>query len=917
MDLFLAHSLILLWASVLVARRLMARGSDRFLVAALLGWGNVVAVSLLLSFGHRLGERRWFFGLSTLLAALLCVLTARLQARPVSPPLRAEKNGAGPSPWLRAVFIAFIIPLGLASLAIACTYQPNGADSLTCNLPRALYYLGQNSLSPFRASDPRLTSLPFNYNLLQVFGLIYGPPLQVLNIFNLLAWVATGLALHRLCRLCACGAHIALAVTGLAMMAPPVIAQVGAAQTDLPAAAAFLSALVFALRWAESRRRRDAMLAGLAAGLAAGSSLSILYFLPSLVLLPLAASLQRHRLGENTRAIGRIRAWLMPALLALILSTPFLLLNPAARATGMNPGTEAVFDRPLVAATQNIGSELLTSFGGITVSAPPGEITAGFGPCALIFLLGAVVCLIRFGPLVNLAGWCAGLGLGAAAILLLLHPAGLRAGDFLPAFLVTAPCLAACLASLSANRRPWLSAACLLLAGTALTTAWSAGRYLLENPLRPLLPLIRATFTPPALPALPLLVEHRLSPQSRINVDTDGVNESILPFLVLGHQQRFTSVDGIITGSYNLLSRSYLSRGADFHRLARRSSYVLIPIPAKRTAGVEFLATVGRGSSARDYFGLEPQAGQMMPINSNRSLLLTISHLPAAAAGQPNTRLDLAGLNPEDQARLVVILENSDGSRTSLAALDSDGELTVLIDRPFHRLLFQMIDSATGAGLGLGAIYDQSPDAPPKPWTVDPSQPTRAGSLFVADLVLTPNPQAITVNGLLPVEGPFPQWELPFIRWARTPSTLITIPPMERFSHLSVSFSVRLHVRKMAALDVLFNGRLVQHLRIDDPTVWVEQTLELTPQPGPNQLEFRDGPLHPEPDWLGYLERYPDVKEYLVRQHTPLAEGAREHYETHGRSEGRTLPTILRPEPAPDGYYFMYRNIRLEGFSTP
>ena len=92
--------------------------------------------------------------------------------------------------------------------------------------------------------------------------------------------------------------------------------------------------------------------------------------------------------------------------------------------------------------------------------------------------------------------------------------------------------------------------------------------------------------------------------------------------------------------------------------------------------------------------------------------------------------------------------------------------------------------------------------------------------------------------------------------------------------------------------------------------------MEFTPHPGENVVEFRDIPLPSEPDWLEYLERYPDVKNYLITRKLPLEQGAHDHFESNGRAEGRSIH--LRAVPGPDeGYYFMFRNIRLEGFRTP
>ncbi|MSU45593.1 MAG: hypothetical protein EXS42_00335 [Lacunisphaera sp.] len=277
MDVFLLHCLLLIWTSIGAARQLTGQTADRLLAAALLAWGNIVATSLLLASLHRLGDPAWFFGTSGLLAGLTCLLM--LKVRPESSPV-TETPAAKPNPWLAGAFILTLAPLALVCLGIVYTYQPNDEDSFTYHLPRAMYYLGQNSLAHFDASDLRQIYPPFNYNLLQAFALIYSPPLQCLNLFNPLAWAVSGIAIFRLCRLCGLGPNASLVATWLAITSTPVLAQATGTSNDLPAGAALLCALVFALAWRQTRRTRDALLAGLATGLAVGSNLTILYFIP-------------------------------------------------------------------------------------------------------------------------------------------------------------------------------------------------------------------------------------------------------------------------------------------------------------------------------------------------------------------------------------------------------------------------------------------------------------------------------------------------------------------------------------------------------------------------------------------------------------------------------------------------------------
>jgi len=895
MDIFLAHSLGLLWMSLGAARSLTPRLADQLLAATLLGWGNLVATGLLLSLAQRLGESRWYLGLSLLLGALTCLLVARLPREPADPEAPADL----PHVVLLIAFGVTIATLTVAAGAITYTYQPNNPDALTWQVPRALYYLGQGNLTHFAAMDLRQTHLPFNLGLLQLPALVYGAPLQCLNLFNLAAWMLAGIGVYRLCRLASIGANASLVAAWLVLTATPVIAQAVSLTSELPAGAALVCALVFGLRWQREQRARHAALAGLALGLAAGSDLHVM--LGGL----LAAWL--FFVHARPAAPAGPRAWWGAGCLTGVLLLPFALVNFVQNPRWILTYFTFVVDQlpdPVIPAWMG--------WWPLPATPPPlfalDEDSVGFGFTGPLFLLAAAWFVIRRRNPAGPAGWLAWLGLGWFLATGLLLGGGLAsARNFLPVLLVLSPGVAALIESVRASR--WI------ILVVALVAAWSSAIYLLRNNSRPLLPLLNSAFAPPALPTLPLLLEHHLSRQSRINIDTDGVDERILPFMVQGRRQRFTADRDTVPAAYNLISRATASRNAAYLHPARPPAYTLIALAAKPTAGVEFLGTIGRRSAARDYFGVEPNAGRTPPITTNRNVLVTLYHGDETAAPE-RISFRVAGLNPEDHARLIVHAADRAGGSVPVASFDADGTATVPITAPFHQLMFRVLAATTGAELGSTAIaYLPSEDKPGKP--LDASLPTDTSSIFVTDLVLAENPQPISVDGLLPVEGPFPQWDLPYLRWQRQSAAVITIPPTGKFDRLQLSFSVRLNVRRKAALDVRFNGRPVQRYRIDDHAAWLDVTLELTPQPGANTLEFRDAPLNDEPDWLDYLERYPDVKKHVVATRVPLEQGAREHYEGHGRAEGRTTQTILKPEPAPDGYYFMYRNIRLEGFKKP
>ncbi|MDP2138460.1 MAG: hypothetical protein Q8J74_11480 [Candidatus Didemnitutus sp.] len=829
MDLFLAHSLLLLWASLGAARKLVLHTADRILAAALLAWGNIVATSLVLSCGHRLGEPVFFFGTSLLLAALTTLavwIIPTATPAPISVPVAGDKTSA----WLGAALLLTLVPLAAAQIWIAWTYQPGGEGALSYHLPRTMYYLGQDTLAHFDASDLRQTRLPFNFNLLQAFGLIYGPPLQILNLFSLMAWVCSGLAVYRLCRQWACSGNASLLTAWLVLNAPPVLTAAASATPNLAGVAALASAGVFALQWQRTGQHRQAVLAGLALGLAAGSSLGLFFLTP--VLLLGAGWLARKR-------SDLIRGWIVPTALAVVISVPFAVINLVETGKLLEPG-------------------------------------------------------------LMLSQW---------------RSSDLR--EFLLLLLILSPCLAVIFDHLAVGPRARRAVGWTLGLALALVTSWLGATDLLVRLGRPLGTLLKSDFVPSGPPTLPLLLEFRLKDQPRINIDTDGANESIFTLMAQVHHERVTSQDHVAPDAYNLLSRATLSRNASYLNARGLPSYTLVPIPAKRSAGVEFLATIGSGPAARDYLGLVPRAGEAVPHDSNRNLLITLTYGPRSADQTADARIAVAGLNPEDRARLTVIQENDDGSTVPLAVFGESGAAHASISPPFSRLLFKVVDASDNSELGL-TVLPYAPSATENQPPIDPLQPSSAASIFVTDAIVSRRSDVISYDGLLAVEGPFPQWNLPSIRWAKQPSVLVTIPATRQLARLVVSFSVQPQVRHEAGLELFFNGRLVGRYQLKERTVWLDQTLELVPRAGKNVLEFRDATFGTELDWLDYLEQNPDVKSHLLAQGISLEPGAREHFETHGKTEGR--PNRMRQTnervPAPSSYYFIYRALRIEGFRS-
>lgn len=175
------------------------------------------------------------------------------------------------------------------------------------------------------------------------------------------------------------------------------------------------------------------------------------------------------------------------------------------------------------------------------------------------------------------------------------------------------------------------------------------------------------------------------------------------------------------------------------------------------------------------------------------------------------------------------------------------------------------------------------------------------------------------MTGLAVPEGPYPQWSLPLIRWAKSPVVRLVVPETDLLTGLELSFGARLEARQTGSIDVVLNGELAGNFRLQGSSNWTDGKVRLVPRPGPNVIELRNVIVENEPDWLDYLERYPDVKAFVQSQHIPLEQGARAHWESFGRKETRTLRIKRHTETLTDPaqLYYVFRSIRIFGYRTP
>lgn len=894
MDLLLFHLIFLVWLTLAAVVRWLPSLLDRVLAAGLLGWANLIATELILSAWGRLGEPICFLGTSLGLAALTVPASRVFPAAAVD----GDQDEITPPPSHPILLIAALGSLGVlawAGIVAALHYPPLDPAAVSYTLPRSLIQVGEGTLFSQPTSDARQVLLPFNHGLIQTALLVYQPPLSSVALANSLAWLLAGCGIYRLSRLWHAGPNAALLATWCALTATPVLAQAVTTAPVLPATAALLAAACFGLAWVRQPRPGLAALAGLGAGLAAGSHVGV--FLLVALALPI---------GFATRRLPRHgSAWAAWAGLALgLLPLGLTLAHPGGRNLGDQ--VSALWQTATGPGTLGTGV-LWPLWHEPDVLRLPNENNVSLGLTGLLCLLAPFVGLWHFrrqrrallGLVAPAFVWLAGLVLAGRWV-------GFDSADLVPAVLLAAPALALLWPGFFRGCRPLLPAGVALLLG--LGALWSAYWYLQHNAWRPLAPIVSPGLAAPRPPPLPASLALRLTQAHRVNFITTAAQEPLL--LLMGHQQmqRYRRQDRLAPDGYNIVSHAAGARDAPLTTMPTTGAYVLVPFPDKPTAGFEPLGRCGEGRAARDYYGITGTANTEAPLDGNRYLLVSIR--PVAAGDSGTVRIQLQGLNPRDAARLEISTQQPDGSRTPIGQLTDETPFTLLSATPYQYLIFQIVSTADGRDLGGATLSSLPPSSnPPPAGTPDDAHRRRA-----VELISTDHAPVIRSEGLAAPEGPFPDLQLPLIRWARSPHVRLLIPVEPGLDRLRLSLSFRLHTRTRGLLEIICNGAQLQRIEVNDALAWQELTLDLPFRPGENIVELRDIPLLTEPDWADYLRRYPDVKRYLESIGQDPEQGALAHYEYAGKAEGRILRQIQLRSTPPSFNYFMFRSLRVEEF---
>ncbi len=223
MDLFLFHSLILIWVSIGTARHITRQAGDQVLISAVLTWSNLVATRLLLVSVDRLGDPAWLLIVSLLLATVFWWS----QSRRVSLSTVSASDSEEPGTWAMLAYALTLMPLAVWMLSRVFLGQPGDPD--------------------------------------------------VLKAF---AWPLTGLGLYRLGRVYPLEANPSLALSWLGLVAAFVIARFDPTAHVMLATFGLVASLVFSLQWKQSRRPCHALLGMSVAFIAVGGLSG--YLLPDL-----------------------------------------------------------------------------------------------------------------------------------------------------------------------------------------------------------------------------------------------------------------------------------------------------------------------------------------------------------------------------------------------------------------------------------------------------------------------------------------------------------------------------------------------------------------------------------------------------------------------------------------------------------
>ncbi len=261
------------------------------LAAYVLAAAEVVAASELLSLVHGIGTTGYaLFEAGAFAAALAGWLAA---GRP-----RPELRRPRVDPLLAALAVVVACAFGYELFLVVAT-APNNWDSMHYHLARAAAWKARGTLSYFPTHNGIENAYPQDAELLVLYTLVLAGRDVVASLPQLVAGLATALGIYRIGVSLGFRARDALFAALLFPTLTIVALESVTTQNDLVEASFVVAAVAFAL----GRTRTEAVLAGVALGLAAGTKLTFLYALPVLIVIALLALPRRRALEIGAVAV--------------------------------------------------------------------------------------------------------------------------------------------------------------------------------------------------------------------------------------------------------------------------------------------------------------------------------------------------------------------------------------------------------------------------------------------------------------------------------------------------------------------------------------------------------------------------------------------------------------------------------------
>lgn len=123
---------------------------------------------------------------------------------------------------------------------------------------------------------------------------------------------------------------------------------------------------------------------------------------------------------------------------------------------------------------------------------------------------------------------------------------------------------------------------------------------------------------------------------------------------------------------------------------------------------------------------------------------------------------------------------------------------------------------------------------------IDDSSRRHVRKLNFADLITEESPLGLRIDGLGPIEGPYQQWDLPRVRWAKKNKTIIGFYNFDEkeLKSILISMSFRPQARSSAKMTVKCNSLEIKKYDVIGWDKWRDDDLTFVPHKGHNLIEF-------------------------------------------------------------------------------